>query len=745
MLVLMMLAVTVMAQTAPRSLADFGDISTAEKATATLKAAIEQTVKAGGGVIVIPPETPEQVQVENLTQTERKTSDDQPVVTIIDNRKGYTEYYVAPIGKLHSTEWSGFTIVRKLNLGQTSLPHCGTQSAQAIHNYITSGSSSYMATLTQDVKKGQDVACYVDNIRGIWVGANFNVTSSVMGYAPPYDRTIVKSIGWDKEKRRNYFTCDLEYDHPAGALVYNKHVTNGLYVKTYSNCDNQTPGDIAAVRHHYAVGDAFVISGMMTYMGDVFSGFGDEGGVVLNAETIGEIDGFHSNIEAVDWTKDEVTYAPGKTNSHTLSNSRPLINMNKGKWLTAGTVLIVASGGKYQGQEYPGVIGGPGNAFNYQGGAIIGSADCPWDESIIGRFFCLTDDSEIIMPNDPSPVGGYASAADRPIHRWYEVKDFERRPDGTKRLKILRVRWSAVAAGAPTLFDDTNYTTDGNEKPLHYAIAPGAWVYDISQGYVDAFVTGGIVEQSASRKLKVTPTGDRGTNFDFAVGDDVEQACGADPWVPRPIRVRQFDQLPSTMESATVELQQYGRVQVPVCISVGGMAANREDFAVRKDKKAPYGTVLDISTGSSVGIDFKGDTVDTAIMFRQPNGHLQPIRWRNDVVGSSSLVVDPKTGDFRLQGGNVDLGGKSLQQTRGLSATEKPAANLRGIDVAVPQGATELQVKFAVPEADAAYAVSLTPSWLTNVAVTQKTAEGFTLQLGTAAGAGAKLDWVIVR
>jgi hypothetical protein len=493
------------------------------------------------------------------------------------------------------------------------------------------------------------------------------------------------------------------------------------------------------------VGDAFVISGMMSYMGDVFSGFGDEGGVVLNAETVGEINGFHSTVEAVDWGRDEIVYAPGQVMAQTLSTSRPLINLNRGKWITQGTVVVVAPGDTYKGQSYASVIGGPANVFNYQGGAIIGSPDAPWDESIVGRFFALTDDSEVILPNDPSPVGGYASAADRPIHRWYEVKDFERLADGRKRLKILRVRWSAVAAGAPTLFDPANYTRDGAEKPLRYAIAPGAWVYDISQGWVNAAMTGGAVDRSAPRKVRVAPTGDRGTAFDFAVGDPIEQACGPDPWQPRPLRIRQFDQMPSTMPSATIEAEQLGRVQVPNFIAVNSLANDREQFAARKDKRAPFGTIMNITSASQVGIDFAGDTVDTAILFRQPNDRVQPIRWRNNVVGSSSLADEPKTGDFRFQGGNVDAGGHSLQSATGLSATGTPAANLRGIDLAVPAGGTLVQVAFPRAEADAAYAVSLTPSWLTQVAVSAKAPQGFTVQFGTAAPAGATLDWVLVR
>lgn len=741
---LLLLAAAVPAQSV-RLLSEFGDLSTLQSAREALSTALATLVAEGGGVLVIPEKAPEALRVENLTQTERETSDEGPVVTIIDQRGGFFVFHVAPIGKHQEGTWAGFRVERVLNLGNESLPHCGRHAAQAIDNYVISGATSYMATLTEAVSKGPDQRLYVDNIRGIWVGQYLNVTSSVVGYAPPYDRIRVKSIGWDAERKRNFFTADLEYDHPAGALVYNKHVVNGLQINGYSNCDNQTPGEIAVERYNYGVGDSFVISGMFKYMGDVFSGFGDEGGIVLNAETVGEVESFHSTVEAVDWSRDELTYAPGIVHAHTLSNSRPLINLNQSKWITKGRVRIVAPWMTYKGKTYPGVIGGPGNVFNYQGGLIEGDAECPWDESIIGRFFAVIDPSEMLTPDDSSSVGGYAQNPSRPIRRWYQIMELHRNDDGTKVIKILRVRWSAVAAGAPTLFRDDNYTSDEVDRPLPYAIAPGAWVYDISQGWAHTHVTGGHLDATYPRKLKLVPNGDRGTPFDFAPGDEIEQAIGPDPWQPRPLRIRQFDQIPSTMPSASVEIEQLGRVQVPYCINASAIIAGREQLDSRKDGKPPYGTVFHISALSNVGIDFRGDTLDSAIVFRQPNGHVQPIRWRNDVTGSSSLIVEPSTGDFVLAGGNLDVSGRALERLRGLSGTETPAANLRGINVPVPPGANELEIRFATPEADAAYAVSVLPSWPTTVCNPTKSAEGFTVQFGTPAPQGARLDWVIVR
>ena len=723
-----------------RSLAEFGDLATAESAQAALEAGIEALLKAGGGVLEVPANAPKGLVVRNEIQ--KKINE--PTVTIVDCRDGYVKTCLPSIGKHQTCVWAGNRLERRLNLGQTSLPHCGVYSNQAIQNYMISGASSYMHTLTEPVKTGEDVRCYVDTIRGIWIGQFLNVTGKPMSYAQPYDRIHVKTIGWDADRRRNFFTCDLEHDHPAGAIVYNKHVVNSLQIEGWSNCDNQSM-ELQVTRRHYAVGDSFVISGMLFYMGDVFSGFGDEGAIVLNAETVGEINGFHSTVEALDPSKDEITYAPGKTNPHILSNSRPLVNMNRKKWLTAGTVLIVAPGGSYKGKSYPSVIGGVANVFNYQGGLILGSPDCPWTPDVVGRYFALTDPSEIIEADDRSSVGGYAKLAGRPVYRWYQIKAFEQNPDGTKVVKILRVRWSAVAAGAPTLFDDANYTRDGHEVPLHYAIAPGAWVYDISKGWADTRATGGHVYKTHPRKLRLVPNGDRGTPFGFEVGDPVEQAVGPDPWQPRPLRIRQFDQLPSTMPSSSIEVQQLGRVQVPRAITLGGIIRSRDKLAARKDKKPPWGTALMVESLVNVGVDFAAEVLDAAIIFRQPNGHPQPIRWANKVVGSSSLTVPPQTGDFVLAGGHLDLSGKSLRRAAGLSATATSARNLRGINAAVKEGASETAIRFARPEADAGYAVFLTPSWLTASCAAGKTAEGFTIRFAAAAPANAAVDWLIVR
>ncbi len=728
-----------------KDLASFGDISTAAAAEKTLAKAIRTLMSQGGGVLVIPPHAPKEMKVLNNSQTDRNGH----AVTILDYRGGFIDVHLPAMGKHKTGVWAGQRLERTVNLipEGSRFPFQGVHAAQAIQNYVISGSSSYMATLTRAVKKGNDQHVYVDLIRGIYPGQYLTVTSSVVSYSPPYDRIIVKSIGWDDEAKRNYFTADFEHDHGVGCLVYNKHVVNGVQIEGNSNADNQTM-EFQVIRRVYGVGDSFGVSSAMYYMSDIFSGFGDEGACIINSESIGILDGFHATVEAIDWDKDEITYAAGQTNPHTLSSSRPLINMNKNKWITRGQIYIVGPSGKWRGKTYPNKTGGPGNVFAYAGGAIFGSKDCGWTQDIVGRFFTVTDPTEVLSPDDGSTAGGYATLPDRPVYRWYRIMSLETGDDGMQRLRILRVRWSAVAAGAPKLFRDDNYTHDGHEKPLSYAIAPGAWVYDISRGWADTIPTGGRIGKDHPRKIRVTPHADRGSKFDFVVGDPVEQAVGPDPWHPVPIRIRQFDQMPTTMNGGSIEIEQLGRVQVPHALVISSITRSLADLERRKDRKPAFDDLISFQSVSHTGIRFNSAVLETAILFDQPGGNVQPIRWRRTTGGTSALYVPPSgagAGDLVFEGGNLDLRNHGVKSMRGLSATDKPAKNLRGINVPVPPRAVTLNVKFAVPEADADYSLTVQPSWMTMDRVARKTADGFAVEFSQAAPASAMIDWQLIR
>ena len=91
--------------------------------------------------------------------------------------------------------------------------------------------------------------------------------------------------------------------------------------------------------------------------------------------------------------------------------------------------------------------------------------------------------------------------------------------------------------------------------------------------------------------------------------------------------------------------------------------------------------------------------------------------------------------------GNVAINEGNLEIKRGRIIGND---NIRGIDIPIATGQTQLTVSFPDPRPTPAYAVTVTPAWLTQVAVTNKTVNGFTVKFLTPAPTGATLDWVTI-
>lgn len=768
------------------ALGDFGDISTTASAQAAMDQACRWIVSHGGGVLVVPAIAPEGLVVRNIHQQDRESG---PTVTILDRRKGYETTHLPSVGKQSPTGWYGAYAYRLLNMSPRGLPFQGTHEMQGMRNAVVRGSSSYMQLTSEAVEKGADRRIFVPSIRGIFVGQYLTLTGKQGAYQPPYDRVWVKSIGWDAERKLNYLVVDLEHDHPAGCILYNKHVTGSMNISSTANADNQTM-EFQVTRRQYAHGDSFLISGSYVYQGDVFSGLGDEQGVVLNAEVMQDPDPFHSTVESVNWEDDAIVFSPGPCNVQKLATSRAIINMNSNKWITDGHVVIVppedwgghtihnpmydakefVDGGidltkfsytfvkdgeeaqsitswdghplrqftyVYQNKAYPSLVDG---WVNNLGGAIIGSADCGWTEDVVGRFFAVADEGERLTPGAQDLGVIFHSSLERTQYRWYLIKQFRKNGDGTCRIKIERIRYAAGDAGAPNLYNEDNYTWDGHVRPLSYIIAPGAYAYDVGDGWQDR--DHGIAEKSDARIVRVVPNADRGTAFDFASGDPIEQAIGADPSVPTPIRVRVFNNVPDTMEHGMIDLMNHGTVAMSAGINLVGGGHNRDALANRKDRKPYYGTGLHIGSVVGTGIRFSADVTEAALQFEQPNEHAQPIRWKH-AGGHSELVVDPKTGDMSITGSPLQVA--TVKGIEGLSATAVPAHNLRGMNIAVPEGVREVAIQFDRPEADAQYALNIQPNWLTQDAVIEKTTKGFTVIFSEPAPTGATIDWQLIR
>jgi hypothetical protein len=769
-------------------LTDFGDTSKAKAAQETLEQACQWIIANGGGVLIVPPAVAVPLEVKNTYQKER---DSGPTVTIRDLRKGYETRHLPTIGQLNSDcgGWAGQHLNRLINMKGHGLPFSGSHQMSQSYNAVVRGAASYMQMTTRDVKQGTDCRIDVPSIRGIFVGEYLTLTGKAAAYAEPYDRLWVKGIGWDPAEKVNYVIADLKYDHPAGAILYSKHVTGSVDMDSTANCDNQTM-EFQVTRRQYAHGDSFLISGKYEYQGDVFSGLGDERGVVLNAEVTTDPEVFHAVVESTDWKDDAIVIKPGKCAIQKIATSRAIINLNSKKWLTAGTVLIVppedwggftvpnkeydpvkvsadgidVSAFKFTyrdgAEEKPSLVdcyGQPVKAFKYiykgraypsiivkwtntLGGCIVGSADCGWSDAVIGRYFAVDSPGEVLSPGDGSAGIFYAGSFNRPVRRWYLIKKYWKNQDGTHSIKIERIRWAASNAGAPNLYDFENYTWDGHERPLNYVIAPGAFAYDIGDAWKDT--VSGAVTKNDPRTLRVVPNADRDTEFGFAADDPIEQAIGADPAIPVPVRVRCFNGVPDTMEAAGVDLINNGKVAMHSGLAVVGGCNNRDDIQKRKDKKAPWLTAVTVGAATENAIVFGADVTNAALLFSQINEHEQPIKWKHG-KGETSLVVDPKSGDMSIKGSSLTIA--AAKGVNGLSGTAVAANNLRGINVPVPVGGQEAKVVFPTPEIDANYAINLTCSWLTRYAVRNKTAAGFTVVFDATVKDGESFDWFLIR
>ena len=709
-------------------LSDFGSVKQGD-----LKATFETAAKAlsgTGGILILSPAETKALNVANTYQrTFRVPAAPAPSNKSWGTGTGFT---IVEIGEKGTTiqlpQISGLTLERTLRMApDDSLPHWTTDHMVKMKNNLISGSNSYLDWITEPVAKGKDAKFYVPTIRGIRPGQFLNAHAGP-GYDGAVDRLYVKSVGYDSVKKSHYFVADTEIDHKARAIVHNKNNVGLVWMEQNCNTDEQTY-DVMLRRNQYAAGDTYMFFAWFDYMSDIHSAAGDENGTLFGGYVHSLLNNFRAKVAKADWTSNTVTYTSGN-NDKTLSNSRPLINLNSNKWVTGGKVWIVPAESywdtintgiySWRGTNYPTGLNSKGLAM---GGLIRGDKDCPWDESIIGRFFALTEPTEAIQDK---------------LLRWYEVTSLKANADGTKDITIRRLWWGAKDAGSPTLYRMENYTWDGHERPLAYAIAPGTFVNDVSK----AVPTEGFKTQPI---LGVTPHPDAGKAFDFAAGDEVEQAIGPDPFKPIPFKMWMWDKVPGAFPSPVMDVVNWG-VSRYAALHVRGGPKSLAQVPKTKEQKPAWENMIVFETAAEVGLDIKGDFTKAAILFEQPFLE-QPVKWyygfeSNKPPKVAALTVSRDTGAFQFSNGARFEGSVTAA---GLSADATPARNLRGKNVAVKAGEAAVTVAFSNPEADGEYAVFVEQNWMGNRAVTKKTAGGFTVEFEKPAPAGAALDWMIVR
>ena len=726
------------AQTNIHSLAEYGPLGTANQVKAAYEKA-HQALDQTGGILVAPVEASKLYTEENTGQSSRRvppfpqetkrwSTFGGPAVTVVQENENNTAIQVPPLG--------GLMLERTLRMPLTeSLGHWTTDYALKIHNNIVHGSQSYLDWLQEPVAVGPDARFYVATIRGLRVGMFANGIGN-KGVA----RLCIKSLGYDEQKKKNYFTADTSVPFNAGAVIQNKSNEGVIWMEQETHADEQTY-DIMLNRDKYSLGDTYMYFARFRYMGNNHSAAGDENANIFAAYTENLTENFKGSVAAVDWESNTVKFADSSKNADHLGASRPLINMNPNKWITQGKIIVVPAEsywdtidtGKYpfEGKTYPTSVAK--NKLR-MGGLIRGDKDCPWDETIVGRWLAITDETERIWD-------GHAGHR-TDLLRWYQIEGFTNNADGTKEITIQRFWWGAKTMGSPTLYRPGNYTWDGHIRSLSYVIAPGTYVAEVSRA----------VPTSKGAKMEnllgVAPYREAKTAFDFEKGDAIEQAVGPDPFVPTGLRIWTFDGVPGAYPSPILDLANRSVTPRYAAMHVHGGAATLEGLTNSPCQRPAWDNIIVLDAAAEVGLNWKADFANAAILFQQPN-HEQPIKWLygprevGKSIAEATLTVGKESGDLTFKGGDVRFSGSVL--AAGLSGDATPARNLRGKDVSVKAGETAVTVTFARAEVDASYAVFVEQSWLGNRAITKKDATGFTIQFEKPAPAGAKLDWMIVR
>lgn len=713
---------------------EFGKIGSPKEAEASLEAASELIPKLGGGILIIPPETAPGWQPRNRSQHEIRVPDqpapaktwrESPSVTIVDPRGRFPALHTAPI--------TGLTLRRVLDLHPgESLPHWNYNPMLGFENTIARGSTSYHDWLQEDVEAGENARFYVPTIRGLFPGMFITANGwSVV------ERLYIKSLGYDAEKKAWYITADTTKPFKKGILLSNKNHVNILRMETSSHTENQT-FDLHILRKNYSQGDNYLVDARFRYMGDVHSTAGDENGVLYAAFIQAELQAFRAKVSKWDAASGELTFKAGG-NVGTLGSGRPILNMNPQKRISEGAVFIVkaalskadAAGdstpGVFEGKSYPNVFekNHLGILSARVGGLIRFSKHAPVDDSCIGLYFAVDQDDE-------SPKGTQA-------RRWYLIHSVKVNQDGTKDIEIVRHWWGAKPAGSPLLYNPDNYTWDGHERPLKYAIVPGVNAYEVSLA---------LPGPDSKPVLKLSPAPFAGTARDFAPDDPIEQAIGPDPFHPQPFRSWTWDEVPSAFPASYFDVRNLGQVQRHAVMTVGGGSGNLpEDLQNRWSHAPVYDRWIDFRGTARNGIVFGADVSDAALLFQQPHQRAQPIVWsylREDQPQRASLSVSPETGTLLFDGPGTALPG-GVTRVGGISGSEVSAKNLRAIDVPVPEGVREFSVSLPVAEADAQYGVFVENSWMTLHVVRQRTEKAFTVQFSEPAPAGARMSWLLLR
>jgi hypothetical protein len=686
-------------------------------------------ISQGGGILIIPRDAPEGWYPRNRMQAAFGT----PGVTVVDVRGGIERVYVPPLGATASDGLRGGNRLIERD-ASGNFPWQGTYSTEAIVSRFRGGASSYLDRLARPATRGRDTRLYVVTLRGLFQGQTLRLTGERDGYGGDCEWVTVESLGLDGVEP--FVVADTKRDHPLGALVYNKNVVNGLAISDTANCDNQSMSLMVEKTIHGA-GDTFVVSANLNYQGNVMSAAGDEGGLCYAGDIVQDPEVFWGEVASWDKATRSLVYKPEAFRPQKLGTSRPIINMNPRKWLRQGKVVVVPPGYRYLREDVTD-LGQP---------LLIAPADPDWDTSHVERFLTIDEPSESYAA-DEALSSGYAGAPGKPLHRWWPITALERRRDGRWNVFVERTFWWTGRRGGPTLLKFTNYSTDERHThPLACIVATGAWASDVRDAVCgDTPGRVGSAGPHDSRTIRLAPFPQVGTRVDFEPNDPITQPLGSDVWRPTGVRIRHHQGYPGIIGDASFSSYNTGKTQVQAALEVNASVHGTLDEVVARqiDGRPPYGVGIVLHAATGTGLEIRGPVEQAAVDLWEYDGNIKPIQWRLP-SRVARMYVDPKTADFVFSGGNQDLQGHGTDRQGGISATETPARNLRGIGVAVPRAARHVTVKFTQPEPDGVYSVVVQGNWFTLDRVTVKRGDGFDVEFSEPAPEKGSFDWQLVR
>lgn len=706
----------------------FGKVDTVAAAQETYTVAIKEITAKGGGTLHITDQTATAFNPYSAVQKKLSANS----VTVIDTRGGKNRIVLPSLGYRIPDDPNGYGGVfldRQIN--QDAINQDGANVNLRISNQVVKGLTSYFQPI-KDYKLLPDgrMKVYPATMAGLNSGAVLKVMqgkgrigSSGEFETPSSLQARVVDLGWDTAQRKGYIIFEkLSAAQKWGELtaMINKSTVSAAKIKDVIHCDGEIASTVRIEKKIYGQGDNFGVGMNYAYMGNIMSTGGDENGCAYTVDTWQLLNSFLGKVDSWNAEKSELIYSPDSTRVNTLGTSRPIINLNPKKWITSGHIKVMANNS---------------SGDSAQGGYILG-VNVDWSPAVIGRAIAIDIPEEYC---GTSEKGFWKhNLAGRKVRRWWRISDYQKTGNGEHRIWVERTRWNVNSKATPTLINENNYF-----KELSYIIAPCALVADVSDGIPSenkheikgAPMRAGVNDK---RLIRLVPTGDTGTSIDFAVGDPIEQAIGPDPRHVVGYRVRHREANPTIMPSASFLSQNNGAYPIYAGLLITGP---HDKMQIPSHNK--YRSGVNIAASSDTAIEITGPTSDAAISLRNYQDNPQKIVWYNSKIQTEMYAND--NGDLQLKGGALNVSGGQVVGVSGISSTGKKSFNLRGIDLAVKQGANNLEVKFDQPEPDSAYAVVVTPSWLTIVAVTEKTNTGFKIIFGTPAPVKAKLDWVLVR